>query len=178
MQAARAQPSHLSLLLEVGYVCTWPESCTLSSKLTFFTAATATHPFRLGSQSIADITYRRATKDAPSDHNVSDKQRSSADDTVWFRLYGTESGLTEQLLCLRFSIFSTPIVRNGARCDGQRAYERPGLSRPAPSKTAETGRKRVQYACALDALQLGINWAPKTGISTASHFRAAARFHA
>ena len=92
VQAARAQSSHLLLLLEVGYVCTWPESCTLSSKLTFFTAATATHPFRLGSQSIADITYRRATKDAPSDHNVSDKQRSSADDTVWFGLDGTESG--------------------------------------------------------------------------------------
>lgn len=37
---------------------TCPESCTLSSKLTFFTAETATQPFRLGSQSIADMTLR------------------------------------------------------------------------------------------------------------------------
>lgn len=35
---------------------TWPESPTLSSKLTFFTAETATHPLRFGSQSTAAIT--------------------------------------------------------------------------------------------------------------------------
>lgn len=36
---------------------TWPESRTRSSKLTFFTAETATQPFLFGIQSIAAITF-------------------------------------------------------------------------------------------------------------------------